>query len=479
MSDTKGQDRGIPKKIRETAEPNELLGKDLVEAEGHSFKHPRRDNHRCRDRECKGWIHRANALAVIEKTSEEVLKAPKSNIPKPYLTLDMYDPNTRVYIKREDVGVPYVSDSHVHFRSFGGDSIDFKEVTDWQKRAGVLFTAVFGIGQRLPIDSPCQYYLDEGDINKPGCGKGEPVRPSIINDVINGYNYFRYKYQYESDMLSGIVHVLSMSFPDLYAMATGEDKLDDVEKRTIVDLMKVFDHEFKGVFRMVGEINLNKQALGGLSTSGFNAVECARQNLKEDKHVYDTMSYLEEKDYPIACHSDMGRDASQLPNKYPRALADAPQEWVDNLHIIDTFASVYPNNKIRWCHMGLSEELTKITPEVHIEVVKSMLSKHRNMSCDVSWRVLYENLFKQPEKASLYIDLFNEFPDRFLSGTDFIASKGGLHDTTEETYREDLDVTGRVFNTGGLNDEAFRGIVLGQNFIDHCGLPYRAPELKK
>jgi hypothetical protein len=66
-----------------------------------------------------------------------------------------------------------------------------------------------------------------------------------------------------------------------------------------------------------------------------------------------------------------------------------------------------------------------------------------------------------------------------VTGTDFVASKGGLHNTTEETYREDLDVTGRVFNTGGLNDEAFRGIVLGQNFIDHCGLPYRAPELKE
>ena len=438
------------------------------------------DNHCCRDPECKGWSHRANTLRVLERISEEVFQASKPRAPKPHLTLDMYDPNERTYVKRDDVGVPYVADSHVHFRPFGGDAIDFKELTDWQKEAGVLFTTVFGIGQRLPIDTPCQYYLDTGELGKLGCGKGEAVRPSIINDVVNGYNYFRYKYQYGKDMLSGIVHVLSMSFPDLYAMASGEGNLADIEKRTIVDLMRVFDHEFRGAFRMVGEINLNKQALGSLSTSGFNQVERAGHDLKEDNHVRDLMSYLEESNFPIACHSDLGRDAAQCPDKYPKKLADAPGEWSENLHIIDAFAAAHPNNKIRWCHMGLSTELRQITPEVHIEVVKKMLSQHSNMTCDVSWSVLYLQVFQQPEKAALYIDLFNEFPDRFLPGTDFVASKGGLHNTTAKTYREELDVTGRVFNMGGgLNDAAFRGIVLGQNFIDHCGLPFRAPELVK
>lgn len=454
-----------------------IIGGKVHQAEGDPSQHVPSDNHCCRDPDCKGSLHRANALRVIDKISEERFQAPKSRSPKPHLTLEMYDPNERVSVKREDVGVPYVADSHVHYMPFGGDPVDFKELTDWQKEAGVLFTTVFGIGQRLPIDSPCQYYLDTGDLGEIGCGKGAEVRSSIINDVVNGYNYFRYKYQYGKDMLSGIVHVLSMSFPDLYAMASGEEKLADIEKRTIVDLMRVFDHEFKGVFRMVGEINLNKQALGRLPTSGFNQVESVGQDFKEDNHVRDMMSYLEEKDYPIACHSDIGRDAAEYPEGYPTKLADAPEEWSENLHIIEAFATAYPKNKIRWCHMGLSAELTQITPEVHRDVVKNMLSQHSNVTCDVSWRVLYEQMLQHPEKAALYIDLFNEFPDRFLSGTDFVASKGGLHNTSAKTYREELDVTGRVFNMGGLSDEAFRGIVLGQNFIDHCNLPFRAPEL--
>ena len=153
------------------------LNEGLDEGGEASSMNDRSDTHCCRDPDCKGWLHRANALKVIDGISEEFIQAVKSRSSKRHLTLDMYDPNKRVTIRREDVGVPYVADSHVHYMPFGGDAVDFKDLTDWQREAGVLFTTVFGIGQRLPIDSPCQYYLDTGELDEIGCGKGEAVRP--------------------------------------------------------------------------------------------------------------------------------------------------------------------------------------------------------------------------------------------------------------------------------------------------------------
>ncbi len=56
---------------------------------------------------------------------------------------------------------PYtaVVDSHVHFRGFG-QSLSFTEMIEYFNKTGILFANVNGIGQVLPSDSLCTYYLD-------------------------------------------------------------------------------------------------------------------------------------------------------------------------------------------------------------------------------------------------------------------------------------------------------------------------------
>lgn len=66
-----------------------------------------------------------------------------------------------------------VVDAHLHPRPFGGKPVAFSDLMGRLRRAGILFTTLYGIGQRLPVDSSCSYYLD--------C-PGTDVMPSLKND---------------------------------------------------------------------------------------------------------------------------------------------------------------------------------------------------------------------------------------------------------------------------------------------------------
>jgi len=60
------------------------------------------------------------------------------------------------------------------------------------------------------------------------------------------------------------------------------------------------------------------------------------------------------------------------------------------------------------------------------------------------------------KSRELYVSFLNEYSDRVLPGTDFVA----LHTNNFQTYREELEVTSRI--NLWLNDEAFRNIALGE-----------------
>ena len=112
--------------------------------------------------------------------------------------LASFSQNSACY-NRQNEPYTFAVDAHIHFRPFGGPAVPFSELNDYFNKTGVLFVNIFGLGQRLPIDSSCTYYLD--------C-PGVPVVPSIKNDFSNAANYLEYKPQ-------GVHMTLSMTFPDL------------------------------------------------------------------------------------------------------------------------------------------------------------------------------------------------------------------------------------------------------------------------
>ena len=312
-----------------------------------------------------------------------------------------------------------VVDAHLHLRPFGGPPIPLADLLQMVRRSGVLFVAGYGIGQRLPVNNPCTYYLD--------C-PGVPVTPSIKNDIVNAQGLLDANNR-------DLRVVLSMTFPDL------------AQPAQVVDQMRLLDKEYPGMFRWMGEVNLVKQAL-------FNNGHQAASK-KAIAAWAPFMAVLRQRQIPMAIHSDLGNDAEPL--KY--------------LPLMQEVLRQYPDNKIVWMHLGLSKELKQVNAPQHVALLEKLMRDHPNLSFDISWRVLDDQVFSDPVKRQAYVALINRWPGRFLPGTDFVAAAT----KTEAVYREELAVTSSIL--ADLDDEAFRRVALGQNFFELAGLDAVAPQV--
>jgi hypothetical protein len=314
-----------------------------------------------------------------------------------------------------------VVDSHVHFRPFGGKAIPFAEMARYLQRAGVQYANVYGIGQMLPTDSTCTYYLD--------C-PGTPVEPTMKNDFANAEHYL-------ATQPPGVKLTLSMTFPDL------------ADPDGVVDKIHLLDKEYPGLFHWMGEVNLIKQALLP------NHAEPATEQDIADWAPF--MKILRERGIPLTIHSDLGNQ-------------DEPVKYLDLMRDV---LKRYPDNKIVWAHMGLSKELPHMDPDRHIRILTGMLDEHPNLTLDISWRVLHDLYFSHPGIRAEYVAFFNAHPTRVLPGTDFVASRKKDYGV----YKEELRVTGLI--NQHLDDEAFRDIALGQNYFRLLGLDAVAPAVCK
>lgn len=324
-----------------------------------------------------------------------------------------YDRDSRPYT--------FVVDAHNHFRPFGGNAIPLFELDNYFHRLGVLFVNVYGIGQTLPIGGECEYYLD--------C-PGEKVIPSMHNDFRNASNYLEYTPK-------GLHLTLSMSFPDL------------AKPKLILPRIKLLNEdEYPDQFTWMGEVNLVKQALfnNGHVPTPIDAIP--------DWDGF--MRKLRQKNIPIAIHSDLGSNNNQT----------------EYLHLMEKVLELYPDNKIVWVHMGLSKELTNIEPQKHIGILQPLLDKYPLLRLDLSWRVLYDEYFSKHEIRDQYVAFINKNPDRFLPGTDFVASRK----KSFLTYAEEVEVNSRI--NLYMDDEAFRHIALGENYFRFLNLDnYEAPQI--
>jgi len=319
---------------------------------------------------------------------------------------------------REKEPFTAVVDAHFHPRPFGGPAIPPAELFKYFDESGVRFVNYFGIGQILDLNSGCTYYLD--------C-PGVPALPSIKNDFVNGMEVVAYPHPN--------LHItLSMTFMDL---ANPED---------VVRTIELYDKEYPGMFKWAGELNVMKQALLG------NLAEPA--SMDDIDQWAPFMKVLRERGIPVTLHADLGNDAE--PTKFVPLV----------MKVFET----YPDNKIVWAHMGLSKELSHIDPNLHVSLMKKALDRYPNLMLDISWDVLYESY---REFGPIFVEFFNQYPDRILPGTDFVAA--GTKDYSK--YAHELDVTSRVNKV--LSDEAFRRIALGENYFRLLGLPYEAPQICK
>ncbi len=325
------------------------------------------------------------------------------------------NPDPRCYDRKKE---PYtaVVDVHFHPRPFGGEAIPPSELFAQLGAAGVRFVNYFGIGQPLDMTSSCTYYLD--------C-PGTAALPSIKNDFVNGEEVKVFPHP-------DLNIVLSMTFIDL------------ANPEGAVETIKLYDKEFPGMFKWAGELNVIKQALLG------NKAQPA--TLESIDRWEPFMKVLRERGIPVTLHSDLGNDAN-------------PTQF---LPLMKHVLAKYPDNKIVWAHMGLSKELAHMDPEQHIRIMKEALDSDPNLMLDISWDVLYEAYH---EYGALFVKFFDAYPDRILPGSDFVAAR---HKKADQ-YAKEHEITSRVGRV--LSDDAFRKIMLGENYFRLLNLDYRAPEI--
>ena len=314
----------------------------------------------------------------------------------------------------------FVVDGHMHPLPFAGEAVPFAEMNEYFKNAGVRFAIYFGIGQILEVSSTCTYYLD--------C-PGIKALPSIKNDFINAYQHDIF---YDKFPEKEVDIVLSMTFPDL------------AHPENAADTVHLYDKEYPGMFKWAGELNLIKQALlpNGHEPATIESID----------KMADFMKILRERHIPVTMHSDLGNN--EEPTKY--------------LYLMEHLLKRYPDNIIIWAHMGLSKELSKMDPALHVKIMKTALDTFPNLILDTSWQVLWDEYH---QFGDVYFPFINEYSNRILPGTDFVASRA----KNFEIYKSELEVNSRYLR--GVSDEAFRNIALGENYFRLMNMPYHAPEI--
>ena len=213
----------------------------------------------------------------------------------------------------------------------------------------------------------------------------------------------------------------------------------------------------------------------------------------------------------------------------------------------DAILARYPDVNIVWAHIGLSKELLTLHPLVHSHIMRKMFERYANLHADVSWDILAKLLLMnynaaidtidklKPENhedfeqaaatfifnhtevttlrkhlhethfedhkdsihstgsraalggpthaMALYLDILEDFPDRFVTGTDFVASMGpkdeypGLQQykyPPSGCMKDKPNHARQVTDTSSINiflsDNAFRKIVLGENYFRLAGI---------
>jgi len=300
-------------------------------------------------------------------------------------------------------------DAHLHAYPFGGRSALYTDLMRFLDETETRFVVLMGIGQTLPYDGPCTYYKD--------C-PGTPVTPSMRNDFNNAANFYRFPQE-------NIAVAVAITFPDL---AKPED---------ITEKIRLLDKEYPDLYVWMGEVNVYKEAL---IPNGF--VAPTRQNIAAWQ---DAMQILRNRNMPLGIHLDLGND-------------DNPTQ---NLYLLDEILQQYPKNKIVWMHLGLSGKAIRPNAAGHIAILAERLDKYPNLSIDLSAAYFDgKSYFDTPEKRAAYVALLNNYPTRFLFGSDFVASE---KKTAADYAKESLlsfDLLPEVGNT------AFRNIALGQNYFN-------------
>jgi predicted TIM-barrel fold metal-dependent hydrolase len=158
---------------------------------------------------------------------------------------------------------------------------------------------------------------------------------------------------------------------------------------------------FPGVFTGIGEFTIHKE---------FVSSKVAGEVASLLNPALDSIfSFCAESGLLSILHNDVDKP-------FPKSYT---QNYVSDL--LDVFRR-HPGAKIIWAHIGVGRIVNPVKDQAALvrQICEDPTLSHINF--DISWDEVAKYILRTDESLQIAADLINEFPDRFLYGSDNVAS---------------------------------------------------------
>jgi len=162
---------------------------------------------------------------------------------------------------------------------------------------------------------------------------------------------------------------------------------------------------YPGLWKGIGEILTRHDDLTAL-TKG----ETPRANHPALMKVYELAA---RENLPVLLHSNI----TSKREREPIFLEELEEALTQN-----------PDTVFIWAHAGTSAEIHRYQEQVRdlYDIVAALLAEHDNLYVDLSWTVLETYLLDDGEPDENWVALAEQYPDRFMIGTDLVGRFGNL-----------------------------------------------------
>jgi len=286
--------------------------------------------------------------------------------------------------KDTNVSTKYqIADAHLHYVDFLQNSDGIKKLLKVMKEANVDHVMLNGLAVVKKWDSI------------------DPIKPLYyLADDSRTYWYSA------TDILvaRAVMQLSKENRKKVHPFISGFNPTD----KNAIDHLKRMIEWYPDVWEGIGEILTRHDDLTALTYG-----EQARANHAALDIVY---KFASQHDYPVTIHSDIS------------------SVWVKDplyLHEMEEAVKKHPETRFIWAHAGISRRV--IVPTL-IPVLRRMLKTYPNLWIDLSWVVYPNYVAPEGKPDEKWIALVEEFPDKFMIGTDAVGHFSKYKKTISSYY---------------------------------------------
>jgi amidohydrolase family protein len=280
-----------------------------------------------------------------------------------------------------------INDAHCHFVDFVQHTQGVDTLFMQMDSAGVENIVLFGLSVTklwTDFDRERPIYYDDNDAPVYYYGFTDVILAEAIKDLP----------KYKKDRI--------------YPMICGFNPVDKNGLDHIKRMMKMYP----GLWVGIGEVFFRHDDLTRMTYGRNPTANCVSM-----KPVY---KYAAEMNLPVWIHSDIGDPISNKPTF---------------LYEMEHAISENPETKMVWCHIG---DTRAVEIKGLADTTRRLLDTYNNLYYDISWVVFDQIIAPDGKPDSVWVSVFEEYPTRFMVGSDKIGNFTDSADYTQTIRRYDV-----------------------------------------